>query len=213
MASDAWREANKDRIQAYGRDWRARRVDYLRTWRAANLERRREYNRKWDAENRERKREIHREWSARHPEIRKKKCRDWHTKNHEYALRKQKAYREDNPGRMNALSAKKRAAKRKATPPWLTTAHKAGMLAIYESAEPGFHVDHIAPLRGNNSCGLHVPWNLQILTEEDNLRKGNRELNCFPAWPHALDHEPIDFFGLWSLFRLNEVDKPGADGA
>ena len=25
--------------------------------------------------------------------------------------------------------------------------------------------------------------------------------------------QPIEFFGLWSLFRSNEVDKPGADGA
>ena len=55
------------------------------------------------------------------------------------------------------------------------------MAAIYAKAKAlsiehneQYQVDHIVPLNGENICGLHVPWNLQLLPASINQTKGNR---------------------------------------
>jgi len=68
-------------------------------------------------------------------------------------------------------TARRRAGLICATPSWLSAGQIAEMRAIYAETPAGYHVDHIVPLRGKNVCGLHVPWNLQILLASENMRK------------------------------------------
>lgn len=112
---------------------------------------------------------------------RREVSREWAKRNAEYIKLKGRIYKEENRGKVNAWEAKRRASRMLATPSWLSGEHIKEIEAIYMIAswydEP-MHVDHIVPLQGKNVCGLHVPWNLQILSAEENRRKSN-------SWPNT----------------------------
>lgn len=77
-----------------------------------------------------------------------------------------------NPAVVNAEQARRRAAQLRATPPW---ADARAIKDFYRRAtESGMEVDHIVPLRSKKVCGLHVHFNLQLLTADENVRKGNK---------------------------------------
>lgn len=70
---------------------------------------------------------------------------------------------------------------KEATPNWLTTEMLSEIKEIYARRQEvsnvtgiEHHVDHVVPIQGIDVFGLHVPWNLQILTAEENLRKSNK---------------------------------------
>lgn len=91
------------------------------------------------------------------------------------------AYKERNPDLYRELVSLRRRRFRLATPKWLTAEHKMEIrlkyrLAIEMSRATGVRhaVDHIVPLQGEEVCGLHVPWNLEVVTQEENLKKSNK---------------------------------------
>ena len=93
----------------------------------------------------------------------------------------QKYYQQRNKAKICAISSKRRAAKLNATPEWLTKEQLQEIEDFYEIAAAfklytgqEYQVDHIIPLQSNKVCGLHVPWNLQILTAKENIIKSNK---------------------------------------
>ena len=64
--------------------------------------------------------------------------------------------------------------RRKHKPKWVNNAE---IKEFYKNCPKGYEVDHIIPLNGvvdgRKVCGLHVLWNLQYLTAEENRRKYN----------------------------------------
>lgn len=84
-----------------------------------------------------------------------------------------------------------------ATPKWINSAHQRDMSRIYKYAialtkKTGieYQVDHIEPLTCDNSCGLHVPWNLRVVTKLENLKKKNNRSDCYVS-PWCVFPTPI----------------------
>lgn len=91
------------------------------------------------------------------------------------------AWKLKNIGLVNADTARRKKHISLATPKWLTPEQIQQIKDIYieaanlsKSSGTPHQVDHIVPLRGRAFSGLHVPWNLQILTAEENQKKNNR---------------------------------------
>lgn len=99
-----------------------------------------------------------------------------------------KRHKINNPDMYKELVSLRRRRFRNATPKWLTQEQKMEIrlkyrLAIELSRVTNIRhaVDHIVPLYGDTVCGLHVPWNLQVLTQEENLKKYNKLLDATAA--------------------------------
>lgn len=80
-----------------------------------------------------------------------------------------------------AYRAARRSMKMMATPAWLTESQVSAMRTVYDHARDctlvtgeRYEVDHIVPIKGKHVCGLHVPWNLQVLPMSENRKKSNK---------------------------------------
>ena len=103
----------------------------------------------------------------------------WRTNNRYKYLNTKKKYAKNNRGKLNAYAAQRKAGKVRATPEWLSEEQKEEIKQVYIRAtfkcwREDMEVDHIVPIRGKNVSGLHVPWNLQLITKTKNRSKGNK---------------------------------------
>ena len=178
----AWYQKNKERLAALARE--------------NPSEKAKAYRAKWYQENKER---ISLQAAARYQETREQrlaKAKASYAANREMriaveraryaALSPEKKQRgveaaklrdKLNPEQAKARTSLRRKRHQQATPSWLTKAFYLEAMRLTELTGVAHHVDHIVPLSNSAVCGLHVPWNLQVLTAAENIQKANRILS------------------------------------
>jgi len=164
-----YRKANSEKYKEYRKTNSDKIKECQKEYRKANSEKYKEYQKEYRKTNSDKLKECAKEYNKEYNKANSDKHKEYH-----------KEYRKANPDKRNAMWAKRNAKKLQATPPWLTKEHLSAIRMYYTESKiletaTGIkhHVDHIVPLQGKNVCGLHVPWNLQVLTASENLAKKN----------------------------------------
>jgi hypothetical protein len=136
-------------------------------------------NKKWREKNTHRTKELWQDWYQENRELRSAYYKRYYKENAEHHRNRSISWKGDNKDRVLKHNADRRACLLKAKPSWLTGEQEAHIARTYklrglisEITGEQYHVDHIVPLKGDLICGLHVPWNLQVIPARENLTKG-----------------------------------------
>lgn len=109
-------------------------------------------------------------------------CIEFWREPHKFEVETKKidAWHANNRDKVNATAAIVRAKRRNRKPKWIKDVFIEEIKVWYRRAKlikqftgQLWEVDHIVPLNGKNVSGLHVPWNLQLLTKKENRDKRN----------------------------------------
>ena len=103
------------------------------------------------------------------------KMKEWSDANRERLLARRRNWYEKNRA-IDIARKRKRAGRIQHDLSLLTRAEQAEIQGLYDFCRifPEFEVDHVVPLTHNLVCGMHVPWNLQVLPVSVNRSKGNK---------------------------------------
>lgn len=180
-----YRENNKEKLALYKHYYYLNNIENIKNYRLVNKDRinyiQKEYRlRNYDKISLYMKVYL-KEYSIKYKDYISKQNKLYYKNNQINIRLSQKIYKQKNQWKFNAINAARRAVIGLRTPTWLTTAHKRQIELLYKKAKSlklktgiNYHVDHIIPLMNKEVCGLHVPWNLQVITAKENLEKGNK---------------------------------------
>lgn len=177
----AWRISNAGKLKARRESNKEAHKKYMKKWREENKEHRAEYWQYYYSENKLKILTYRKEYQIRNREILKNKNKLYRTQHPSIFSERNKIWRNKNKHKRTHSQSIRIAKKLNAMPKWLTTHELQEIKNMYlvskqmtESTDIKHNVDHIYPLQGEFSCGLHVPWNLQVITASENFSKGNR---------------------------------------
>lgn len=164
----------KDCARANARKWNADNSERKTKARKAyysieeNRGQKQQYDRRYRAENIEAKRELNRSYSVRNSAAIVDRVRKWRIANPER-----------NAAQKRKDTATRRAIIKRACPSWADHRKIAEVYVLADrlTRETGIphDVDHIYPLAGRISCGLHVHQNLRAIPATDNRKKSRKE--------------------------------------
>ena len=117
------------------------------------------------------------------PESNKERKKQWAKDNPEKVNSYKRDYRKKEPLKHLYWDTLKWVSRKQRVPVWLSEEQKKEIEYFYWLAKDlqrvsgeKYQVDHIVPLKGKTVCGLHVPWNLQVLPSDINNKKSNNFL-------------------------------------
>lgn len=92
----------------------------------------------------------------------------------ERTVRTKKARFEADPAYHRAFNLWTSTRRRTKIPAWVKIMdfHEVCKLAVKKG--PGHVIDHIVPISHPDVCGLHVPWNVRVVTKKKNTDKGSK---------------------------------------
>lgn len=133
-----------------------------------------------DCQSKRRNKDYSAAYYQKNKEVQRERLLKWQRNNRDKTRAYCKKYYDDNKESEVFRAINKRQARRGSKIP-LTAEQEQKIKDFYWLAKDlaavsgeTYHVDHIVPLQGKNVCGLHVPWNLQVIPADINLSKGNR---------------------------------------
>lgn len=140
-----------------------------------------DYIRKYLKDNPDKKKKYCSRDREKDPGGNTRRGKKWKSRNREKHNALNREYSKKNREKCAAKYARYFCSKISAIPAWLTKNDRDQINQIYSEAKKitdktgiKHEVDHIVPLQGKDVRGLHVPWNLRIITAKENRSKGSR---------------------------------------
>ena len=173
---------NREQYSNTKRLWRENNKEKIKVWYEANKELLLANSKEYRKINREKllkiSRERYGELTVGDKQVINAKARNWHSKNRERVSKYHANHYACNKGAAIARSAKRRGAKLNRSVEW---GDSDAIKSVYDKCKElihldgiNRHVDHMYPLQGRASSGLHVWENLQVLESHINTSKSNK---------------------------------------